>query len=95
MRVSLPSERFVAAGNRRHTDIMWGKYNPWTGERENSREANFMWRLKYLVCLVSHHNWIGFRYRYCLRCGKLEITSQDQPDIYKKLIEKGAVSSEI
>jgi hypothetical protein len=66
-----------------------------SGEGENVREAKSMWRLKYLVCLVAHHNWMGVRYRYCLRCGKLEITFEDQPDIYKKLIEKGAVSSEI
>jgi hypothetical protein len=32
-----------------------------------------MWRLKYLICLVSRHIWIGSLYRYCLRCGKLEL----------------------
>jgi hypothetical protein len=95
MRVPLPPERFVAEGDRTHTDIIWGKYNPSTGERENDREARLMWRLKYLVCLVAHHSWVGFRYRYCLRCGKLEISSEDQPDIYQKLTEKGAIPSEI
>jgi hypothetical protein len=32
-----------------------------------------MWRFKYVICLVSRHIWIGSLYRYCLRCGKLEI----------------------
>jgi hypothetical protein len=32
-----------------------------------------MWRLKYLVCLVTCHNWAGSHYLYCLRCGKLEL----------------------
>ena len=36
-----------------------------------------MWILKYLVCLVHDHNFIGMTwkhslYRYCLRCGKIE-----------------------
>jgi hypothetical protein len=33
-----------------------------------------MWRFKYLVCLVTCHNWAGSNYRYCLRCGKLELS---------------------
>jgi hypothetical protein len=32
-----------------------------------------MWIVMYLVCLIKHHLWIGSMYRYCVRCGKLEI----------------------
>ena len=32
-----------------------------------------MWIIRYLVCLVSKHIWAGSIYRYCLRCGKLEM----------------------
>jgi hypothetical protein len=32
-----------------------------------------MWVLKYVACLVKHHNWVGSRVQYCLRCGKLEM----------------------
>ena len=32
-----------------------------------------MWVFKYVVCLVKEHIWVGSRYRYCLRCGKLEM----------------------
>ena len=35
-----------------------------------------MWIFKYLVCLVKDHNWIGSRYCYCLRCGKLELAPE-------------------
>ena len=36
-----------------------------------------MWILKYLVCLLYGHNFVGITwehspYRYCLRCGKVE-----------------------
>ena len=33
-----------------------------------------MWVFKYLICLITDHLWVGSRYRYCLRCGKLEIS---------------------
>jgi len=29
---------------------------------------------KYLICLVTDHIWVGSRYHYCLRCGKLEFS---------------------
>jgi hypothetical protein len=32
-----------------------------------------MWIVKYVVCLIQHHDWVGSRYHYCLRCGKLAI----------------------
>lgn len=32
-----------------------------------------MWIFKYLICLISSHLWIGSIYKYCLRCGKLEV----------------------
>jgi hypothetical protein len=32
-----------------------------------------MWVFKYVACLVKHHNWVGSRIQYCLRCGKLEM----------------------
>lgn len=35
-----------------------------------------MWIFKYFVCLFKDHNWIGSHDRYCLRCGKLEITPE-------------------
>jgi hypothetical protein len=35
-----------------------------------------MWRFKYLICLISKHLWIGSLYKYCLRCGKLEIEEE-------------------
>ncbi len=38
-----------------------------------------MWVFKYLVCLVKDHIWVGSRYRYCLRCGKLEMASDAEP----------------
>jgi hypothetical protein len=38
-----------------------------------------MWRLKYLVCLVTHHSWVGSNYQYCLRCGKLDLTLASVP----------------
>ena len=31
-----------------------------------------MWVFKAVACLVRHHNWVGSRIQYCLRCGKLE-----------------------
>jgi len=34
-----------------------------------------MWIFKYVVCLVKDHIWVGSHYRYCLRCGKLEMAS--------------------
>ena len=34
-----------------------------------------MWRFKYLVCLVTRHDWAGSNNRYCLRCGKLELSA--------------------
>lgn len=33
-----------------------------------------MWRFKYLVCLVTRHDWVGSNNRYCLKCGKLELS---------------------
>jgi hypothetical protein len=41
-----------------------------------------MWRFKYLICLVTCHNWVGSNYHYCLRCGKLELVAacgEDSP----------------
>jgi len=32
-----------------------------------------MWIFKYFICLLNKHIWTGSFYRYCLRCGKLEI----------------------
>ena len=32
-----------------------------------------MWFFKYLFCLVFKHVWVGSLYKYCLRCGKLEL----------------------
>lgn len=41
---------------------------------KNTAEVTVMWRFKYLVCLVTCHNWAGSDCRYCLRCGKLELS---------------------
>ncbi len=38
-----------------------------------------VWIFKYLVCLVRDHIWVGSRYRYCLRCGKLELVNDNEP----------------
>ena len=32
-----------------------------------------MWILKLVVCLFFGHVWIGSMYKYCVRCGKLEL----------------------
>ena len=40
-------------------------------------EDKAMWRLKYVICLLTHHCWIGSDYKYCVRCGKLEIVLSD------------------
>jgi hypothetical protein len=39
-----------------------------------------VWILKYLVCLVQGHLWVGARYHYCLRCGKLEVGPLVRPE---------------
>jgi hypothetical protein len=39
-----------------------------------------MWIFKYLVCLIQHHEWVGARYKYCLRCGKLAKGLVESPD---------------
>jgi hypothetical protein len=38
-----------------------------------------MWVFKYLVCLISKHLFVGSQYKYCLRCGKLELEQEPQP----------------
>lgn len=38
-----------------------------------------MWVFKYFVCIVKDHIWVGSRYRYCLRCGKLEMADDTEP----------------
>jgi hypothetical protein len=38
-----------------------------------------MWVFKYLICLVNKHLFVGSGYRYCLRCGKLDLEHQFQP----------------
>jgi len=38
-----------------------------------------MWVFKYLVCLVSKHQYVGSNYKYCLRCGKLERENALEP----------------
>jgi hypothetical protein len=32
-----------------------------------------MWIFKYVKCVVTRHIWIGSVYKYCVRCGKLDI----------------------
>ncbi len=46
-----------------------------------------MWILKYIICLVHRHIWVGSRYHYCLRCGKLEIGLEDSQDHLIKQIQ--------
>lgn len=37
-----------------------------------------MWIFKYFICLLSrHHLWIGSLYKYCVRCGKIELERAD------------------
>jgi hypothetical protein len=49
-------------------------YMDWPNYNVNRQARGVeMWRFKYLVCLISKHIWIGSLYRYCVRCGKLEI----------------------
>ncbi len=43
------------------------------------------WILKYLICLVNRHIWVGSRYQYCLRCGKLELGLENQPDLAEEV----------
>jgi hypothetical protein len=39
-----------------------------------------MWRLKYFICLVFRHSWVGSNYQYCLRCGKLDLAPENVKD---------------
>ena len=35
-----------------------------------------MWVISYVKCMVRKHLWIGSNYRYCVRCGKLELDAR-------------------
>ncbi len=45
------------------------------------------WILKYLICLVNRHIWVGSRYQYCLRCGKLGLQLENQQDLAEEATE--------